>query len=80
MKNNPEDNELCNSIIHQLTTALNANHFTTIELGQTLNRFIAPRANRFSINNYDHAVTRYMEDTPKEDDPNINPDYREDFH
>ena len=40
---------------------------------QTLNRFVAPKAKQFSINHYDHAIARYMEDTFLEDDENTNP-------
>ena len=47
--------------------------FTTIELTQTLNRFVAPTANGFSINHHDHAFARYMEDTVLEYDKNTNP-------
>ena len=79
LKNNPEYNELCQSRPHELTTPLYGNQFTTIGLIQTLNRFIAPRANRFSINLYNHAITRYMEDNSNKDDPNTNPPLTEKF-
>ena len=46
-------------------------------LSQTLNRFIAPRATRFYISPYNHAVTRYMEHTPHEDNPSTNPQIKE---
>ena len=42
-------------------------------LNQTLNRFIASRANRISVKPYDHAITRYTENTPNEDYTNTNP-------
>ena len=77
--NNRTDNELCDSLILQLTTALHLNHFITIGWNQTLNRVIAQKANRFSINHYDHTVTRYMENSPYDDDPNINPQLTEKF-
>ena len=77
LENNPEDHELCHSLVHQLTTALYENQFTTIRLNRTLNRFIASLANRFSINHYDQAITRYMEDTPSKDDQNTNPQLTE---
>ena len=76
---NPTDNELCDSLIQKLTTALHLNQFTAIGLNQTLNRFIAQKANRLSINHYDHTGTRYMEDSPYDDDPNINPQLTEKF-
>ena len=41
--------------------------------------FIAPQANRFSINHYDHAITRYMEDTAIEGDPDTNSQLTEIF-
>ena len=41
---------------------------TTIGLKQTLNRFVAQKANRFSINNYNHAIAQYLEDTVIEED------------
>ena len=37
------------------------------------------RANRLSINHYDHAVTSYIEDTPHEDNPITNPQLTEKF-
>ena len=61
--NNQEDNDLCQSRIDHLATALHEKQFTTIGLTQTLNRFVAQKANQFSINHYDHATARYMEDT-----------------
>ena len=61
--NNQEGNELCQTRLHHLTTAIHEKQFTTIGLTQTLNRFVAPKANRFSINHYDHAIARYMENT-----------------
>ena len=73
LKNNSANNKLCDTIIHHLTTALHENQFTTIGLNQTLNRFIAPKANQLSINHFVHAVARYMEEYPYDDDPNINP-------
>ena len=73
LKNKLEDNELCHSFIHQLTTVFNENQFTAVGLSQTLNRFIAPRADIFAITHYNHAVTRYMADTPHEDVPSTNP-------
>ena len=60
--NNQEDNE-CLTRLHHLTTALYEKHFTTIGPTQTSNRFTAQKANRHSINHYDHAIARYMEDT-----------------
>ena len=77
LKYNTADNELCDNIIHHLTAALHENHFITIGLSQTLNRFIAPKANRLSINPYDHAVIRYMEDSLLDDDPNVYPQQTE---
>ena len=71
--NNPTDNELCDSLTEKLTTALHVNQFTTKGLNQTLNRFIAQKTNRFSINHYDHTVTTYMENSPFDKNPNINP-------
>ena len=55
--------------------ALHENQFTT----PGLNRFIAPKANQFSNNHYNHAVTRYIEDSPYDDDPHINPQLTENF-
>ena len=79
MKHKPEDNELYNSIIHQLTTALSQNQFIAIALNQTLNRVKSTRDNRFLIKHYDHTVTRYMEDTPHENNPNTYPQLTEIF-
>ena len=75
--NKPTNNELCVSLILQLTNALRLYQFIAIGLNQTPNRFIAQKVNRFSFNHYDFNVTRYMEDSPYEDDPNINPQLTE---
>ena len=77
--NKPTNNELCFSLILQLTNALRLNQLIAIGLNQTPNRFIAQKVNRFSINHYDFNVTRYMEDSPYDDDPNINPQLTEKF-
>ena len=61
-KKNPEDNELCQTQLHHLITELHEKQFTTIGLTRTLNRFVAQKANRFSINHYGHAIARYMDD------------------
>ena len=61
--NNPEDNGICQSRLHQLTIALHEKQFTTIGLTQTFNRFIAQKNKRFSINHYVLKIARYMEDT-----------------
>ena len=71
--NNQEDNEFCHTRLHHLTTALHEKQFTTIEQTQTLKRFVAQKANHFSINYYDHANARFMEDTFLEDDTNATP-------
>ena len=71
--NNQEDNEICQTRIHHLITAFYEKQFTTIGLTQTLKRFVAWKTNRFSINHYDQAIARYMEDTFLEDDTNTNP-------
>ena len=68
-----------NCVTQHLTTALHEKQFTTIGLTQTLNRFTAKNANRFSINHYDHAIAQYMEDTFLEDDTNTNPQVTENF-
>ena len=52
--NNPDDNELCQTRLYHATTALHEKQFTIIGLKQTLNRFTAQKANRLSINHYDH--------------------------
>ena len=72
-KNPTEDNEVRHTRLHHLTTALHEKQFTAIGLTQILNRFIAQKANQFSINHYDHAIARYMEGTFLEDDTNANP-------
>ena len=71
--NNQEDNDLCHTRLRHLTTELPEKHFTTIGLTQTLNRFVAKKAKRFSINHYDHAFARFMEDTFLEDDTKLTP-------
>ena len=68
---NAEDNGINQSPFHQLTTALHEIYFTAIGLPQTLNRLVAQKANRFSINHYDHAMGRYMEDTVLEEDEDL---------
>ena len=70
MYNNPADNEICQSRLHQPTKALHEKQFTTIGLTQTSNSFVAQKANRMSIKQYDHAIGRYMENTVIEEDEN----------
>ena len=77
--NNQEDNELCQTRLYHLSTALHEKQLTTIGLTQTLNRFVAQKANRFSINHYDHAIARYIEVTYLEDNKNTNPQVTENF-
>ena len=48
-------------------------------LTQIVKRFVAQRANQFSINHDDHANTRYMEDQFFEDNKNTNPQLTEIF-
>ena len=73
LDNNPEDNALRQSCLHKLTTARHEIQFRTIGLTQTLNKSVAQKGNRFSINDYDHAIPRYMEDTIIEKDEDTNP-------
>ena len=69
-----------NTNIQHLIIAFTAwNRFTTIGLNQTQNKFVAPKGNRFYVNHYDHAVTRYMKNSPYDDDPNSNPHLTEKF-
>ena len=77
--NNQEDSELCHTRLYHVTTALHEKQFTAIGLTQTLNRFVAQKANRFSINHYDHPIARYMEATFLEDDTNASPQLSEKF-
>ena len=77
--NNPADTEKCQSRLHNLTTAHHEKQFKTLELTQTTDSFVAQKANRISINHYDHAIARYMEDTATEDDPNTGPQLIENF-
>ena len=35
-----------------------------------MNRLVAQKANQFSINHYDHAISRYVEDTILEENEN----------
>ena len=42
--------------------SLHEKQFTIIGLNQTLNRFTAQNANRFSFNHYNHAIARPKED------------------
>ena len=64
------DNNFCDFIIHQLTTALHENQFTTIGLCETLNRLVAHKDYPLSINHYGHTVNRYGS-VPYDNDPNI---------
>ena len=64
---------MCQTRLYHLTTALHEKQFTTIGLNQTLTRFTEQKANRFSINHYDHAIARPNEDIFSNDDTNANP-------
>ena len=77
--NIPGDNELCHTLLYHLTTALTEKQFTNIGYNQTLTRFTAPKANRFSIGHYDHSITRANEDTFLDDGINTNPQLTEKF-
>ena len=77
--NNQEDKEFCHTRLHHLTTALREKQFTTIGLAQTLKRFVAQKANQFSINHYDHAIARYTSKTFLENNTNANPQLNENF-
>ena len=79
MYNNPEDNGFCQSRLHQLTIARHEKQFTTIGLTQTMNRLVAQKAIRFSINHYDHAIAQYMEDTIVEEDKDTGAQLTENF-
>ena len=77
--NNPEDNAVCQSRLHKLTTALQERQLTTIGLTQTLTKKVAQQTNRFSINHCDYAIAQYMEDTLIEEDEDTNPQLTEKF-
>ena len=53
LRGNTDDNELCDTTSHQLTTALHLKQFTDIGLSRILSRFIARKSNQFSITHYD---------------------------
>ena len=48
-------------------------------LNQTLNRFFAQKANRYSIDHYDHTVVGYMENSPNDTGPNVSAQQTEKF-
>ena len=77
--NNPDDNKLCQTRLYHLNTALHEKQFTTIGLNQRLNRFTARKANRFSINHYNHAIELPNEDIFSNDDTNAKPQLTETF-
>ena len=64
-------NNNCDTFIQKVITALQRNQFTTIFLNKTLKQFIAQKSKRFSFYHCDHTVTRYMEDSPFDDDPTV---------
>ena len=73
LSNNQEDRELCQIQLHRLTMALLEKQFTSFGLTQTLHRFVPQKANRLSINPYNHAIARYMNGTVFKDDKKTNP-------
>ena len=66
-------------MLYHLTTALNKKQFTFIGINQTLYRFTAQSAHRFSINHHDHAIARPNEDKFSNDDSNANPQVTQNF-
>ena len=77
--NNPDDNELCSTRLYHLTPALQEKHFTDIGYNQTLTRFTAQKANRFSIDQYDHGIARSNAAIFLDDDTNANTQLAENF-
>ena len=77
--NTPDDNELCQTQLYHLATTLSAKQFTNIGYNQSLTKFTAPKANRFSIDHYDHSITRANGDIFLGDDRNANPQITEKF-
>ena len=53
LRGNTDDNELCDTTSHQLTTVLHLKQFTNIGLSRILNRFIARKSNHFCITHCD---------------------------
>ena len=56
--NNITDNEQCKDMLYRLTTALTLRQFTYIGFKKLLKEFIAPRANDFTIEYYNHNFIR----------------------
>ena len=72
--NNPDDKELCQTQTYHLTSTPTAKQFTDMDI---INH--SPKANRFSIDYYDHSVTRANEHIFLDDDKNANLQITEKF-
>ena len=77
--NTPYDNEQCSTQLFHLTAALTPKHFTQIGYRQSQIRFTAPKANQYSIDQYDHHFFRENEDICLNNDRNANPQLTENF-
>ena len=73
------DNEVCSTQLYHLTTALTPKQFTQIGYRQSLTKFTAPKANYYSIDYYDHNISRPKEDLFLNNDPFPNPQLTEIF-
>ena len=79
LNNTPYDNEVCSTQRYLLTTALTPKQFTQIGYRQSLTKFTAPKANDYSIDYYDHNITRPNEDLFLNNDPLASPQLTENF-
>ena len=73
------DNEQCKNMLYRLTTALTPRQFTYVGFKKLLKTFTAPRANEFTIENYDHNIIRPNQDQFLDDDRFANPQLTEKF-
>ena len=77
--NTQVDNEKCKNLLYRLTTPLTPRQFTYVGFKKLLKTFTAPRANDFTIENYDHNIIRPNQDQFLDEDRFANPQLTEKF-
>ena len=75
LNNTQVENEKCKNILYKLTTTLTPRQFTYVGFKKLLKTIIAPRANDFTIEYYDHIIIRPNQDQFLDEDRFANPDF-----
>ena len=79
LNNTQVENEKCKNILYKLTTTLTPRQFTYVGFKKLLKTIIAPRANDFTIEYYDHIIIRPNQDQFLDEDRFANPELTKKF-